>query len=1294
MLEFFNSSQFMPHGMCLLWRKDLLTLHVLSDTLIALAYFSIPIALLIYVRRRPNFQFGKVAVMFAAFILLCGLTHVVAVWTLWNPDYALQGLLKGATAIVSVATAIMLFPLLPKLLAMPTLNDLNEANANLAAKIQESADAERRYRDLADSLEQQVAQRTQGLQESLTRRLESEYRFRGAFDNARSGKAIGDLDGNWLRVNQALCRMLGYDEDELLALGWMNVTHPDDRVETDTRAENLLTDETDAYTHSKRYVRKDGQTLEALVDVSLVRDDTDGKPLFYVSEVQDLTEIVGLEAAVQHSEARAKALIETALDAIFELDGDGMILSCNPAATAMTTRTTTDLIGRPIAELFVDDKGENIGWQRLLENGGSGDPDQPGVGVYVKRGDGSRIPVGSQFWRSEFEGGVIHNAIVRDVSDRIAAERALRRAHEELRFQMANSPLAVIQWDTDFQIKYWSPAAERVFGWTSDEAIDHARGDWNFVHEDDRDGVHASFAELVSGRVLRNHAINRNYRRDGTVIDCEWYNSVRIDEDGNITSVLSFVEDVSDRMEAQGALMRSEANKKAMLETAADGIISLDPSGRILSCNPATEEIFGYLPEELIGRDAKILVPRRYRVSPTQYLENLKHSKVRGASGHETVGLRKNGDEFPMEISISEIVSEDEHTYTSFVRDISERKRFEKEILEGNELLQRQDWLQSGLTALNRSLQGDPSVADVGEFTLDFLCAYLGAEVGTIYLPSETASLTAIARFGAAETDTDSFARLPISDIAARAAKYQYPVFVESTDENTHMKIHSAFGEIALRYCVAFPVVREERLGAVIELAAINALHPNHVRLLEFIEDTLAVALSSASDRERLKELLRESREQALELKRRATELDTVNQNLLDRGAALEEKNVELEAAKDEIEQKARAVEQANRYKSEFLANMSHELRTPLNSMLVLSQSLADNTSQSLSEDDVECARVINRSSENLLTLINDILDLSKVEAGMLSLHLAPVRVGDMIDALRDQFAPIARNKNLGFEVLCAPTDENATVITDSLRLQQILRNLLSNAFKFTDTGRVTLEAGSQDIESFRFRVSDTGIGIPQQAQTQIFEAFQQVDGTMQRRYEGTGLGLSISRELGRLLDAQLDFESAPGRGSTFSLLIPVNHSRYIDGESETFDSEWLAPDPRLNAPVENEAVQVLAGVRILIVTHNYRESFTLSRNLSDRGAQVEIADRVPKATAALDQEDFEFALLDVCDPECEEIEQFLQLAQARNVHVVAFRTGDLPDEGLPGGLARTLGEPLGTDELLETLATSPIAAA
>ena len=1291
MFEFFDSSQFMSHGMCLLWRMDLLALHVVSDALIALAYFSIPIAVLLYVRRRPDFQFGKVAVMFAAFILLCGLTHIVSIWTFWNPDYALQGLIKGATALVSVATAVVLFPLLPKLLAMPTLDELNATNAKLAQEIRGHADSERRYRDLADTLEQQVRERTQGLQETLQRHLESEYRFRGAFDNARSGKAIGDVDGKWVRVNQSLCRMLGYEQEELLALGWLAVTHPDDRVESNLRANSLLNDDSNSYTQSKRYVTKDGRTLHALVDISLVKDDTDGTPLFYISEVQDLTEMVGLEAAVQHSEARAQALIDTARDAIFELDSNGVIRACNPAANAMTTLTVTELIGHPIEALFGDETGAAIDWQRLLVLGGSDEASQPEGHLYVRRAEAGRIPVEMQLWRSELGHDTIHHAIVRDVSERIAAERALRRAHEELRFQMANSPLAVIQWGDNFTIDYWSPAAERVFGWSSEEAVVSAANGWNFVYEEDHEKVVALYEDLTSGKIARARAINRNYRRDGTVIHCEWHNSVRVDEDGNITSVLSFVEDITDRVEAHGALLRSEAHQKAILENAVDSIMSLDPGGLILSCNPATEEIFGYTADELLGRDARMLVPMRYRIGPGEYLEQLQRSKSPAKNAHELAGLRKSGEEFAMEISIREIVSEGQRTYTSFVRDISDRKKFEKEILEGNELLQRQDWLQSGLTALSRTLQGDPSVANVGEFSLDFLCEYLSAEMGALYIPAGTGPLVAVARFGAVDANLE---RLPPSDIAARAAKQREPVFIEVAGENASMKVHAAFGEIPLRYCCAFPVVREDRLAAVVELGTISGLHPNHVRFLEFIEDTLAVALSSASDRERLKELLRESREQALELKRRTQELNTVNQNLVDRGTALEEKNLELEAAKHEIEQKARAVEQANHYKSEFLANMSHELRTPLNSMLVLSQSLAENSSQSLTDDDVECARVINRSSENLLALINDILDLSKVEAGMLSLHLAPTSVGGVISALRDQFAPIARAKGLGFEIVCKQTDEHVSVTTDSMRLQQILRNLLSNAFKFTETGQVVLEAGSHDDELFRFRISDTGIGIPEHAQEQIFTAFQQIDGTIQRRYSGTGLGLSISRELGRLLEARFELESAPGKGSTFSVLIPRVHSRFVDGEDETFDSEWLAPGSQLSAPADDESARVLAEFRILIVTRDYRESFTLSRNLSDRGAGVEISDRIPKAAATLERENFDIALLDVCDPACGEIEEFLRVAHARSVRVIAFHTRELPDGELPDGIKRALGQPLDAEALLDTLVASPIAAA
>jgi two-component system chemotaxis sensor kinase CheA len=293
-----------------------------------------------------------------------------------------------------------------------------------------------------------------------------------------------------------------------------------------------------------------------------------------------------------------------------------------------------------------------------------------------------------------------------------------------------------------------------------------------------------------------------------------------------------------------------------------------------------------------------------------------------------------------------------------------------------------------------------------------------------------------------------------------------------------------------------------------------------------------------------------------------------------------------------------------------------------------LSRTLADNALNSLSPEDADCARVINKSGENLLALINDILDLSKVEAGKLSLEMSSTRVGDIAAQLSEQFEPIARTRGLEFVVKCP--DPDVVLITDAMRLQQILRNLLGNAFKFTDRGCVTLSVRNLGDAGAEFRVSDTGIGISKQAQKRIFDAFSQVDGTTRRRYEGTGLGLSISNELARLLNADLNVESKLGFGSEFVVVVPSVHPQHAQSDNGIIESNWIAATLGTETAHDPDDVPLtLEGFSVLVVEPDYRQSFALSRVLSEHGVDVSIADTCRLAAEMLEARQFDAILLD-----------------------------------------------------------------
>ncbi|MFE6225342.1 HAMP domain-containing protein [Streptomyces sp. NPDC057854] len=530
---------------------------------------------------------------------------------------------------------------------------------------------------------------------------------------------------------------------------------------------------------------------------------------------------------------------------------------------------------------------------------------------------------------------------------------------------------------------------------------------------------------------------------------------------------------------------------------------------------------------------------------------------------------------------------------------------------------QEQDWLKSSLARMSALMQGHRDLAAVAELVMDELTPLVGAQYGAFYLAEEGADgveLGLVGSYGRPAGDQHRVRFRLGESLVGQAARSRRTIAADDVPAD-YATISSGLGSTSRGSLVVLPVVVEEQVLGVIELMSFTPFTSVHRDFLEQLMETVGVNLNTIVANARTDELLDESQRLAGELRSRTEELQVRQEELQRSNAELEEKaallatqnrdieakNLQIEQARQELEDRAQQLALASTYKSEFLANMSHELRTPLNSLLILAQLLAQNPTRNLTAKQVEYAGIIHSAGSDLLQLINDILDLSKVEAGKMDLNPERVPLRKLLDYVEATFRPLTSQKSLAFAVSTAsgvPDD----LVTDDTRLRQVLRNLLSNAVKFTEHGRVELRiepASDDELPAFAlrggaddelppsalrggpvvaFRVTDTGIGIAPENLEAIFGAFQQADGTTNRKYGGTGLGLSISREIAHLLGGALTVTSVPGEGSTFTLYLPVSRTDFTEQPEPAALPADPSAAPAVPAPARGGALTAPPG--------------------------------------------------------------------------------------------------------------------
>lgn len=610
-----------------------------------------------------------------------------------------------------------------------------------------------------------------------------------------------------------------------------------------------------------------------------------------------------------------------------------------------------------------------------------------------------------------------------------------------------------------------------------------------------------------------------------------------------------------------------------VIQDSNDAITFQDLEGNILAWNRGAELMYGYSQAEALNMNIVDTVPTEYQAEAREFLASLKRGEL--VPNLETKRKTKDGRIVDIWLTNTKL-TDDKGKLTGIAtteRDITERKHAEASLREKAREL---EFLREGQITLSDKMRGEQDVSDLGQSVLSHLAPFLNAQMGAFYYVTEYKTLKRVSGYAYSKLDDQEKTIEFGEGLVGQAALEKRQILLEKLPLHYFGKIHSDLGESSPRSLLLAPVFYEGKVNGVIELASFTSFSEHQKTFLGHVSENIGIAINTSVSRKKQQELLEKSQSLTEELQTQQAELKATNDVLEEQSRALQESQTKLKNQQSELEQtneqlgeKTQALEQqrdilnennealskaqtlleersdevqrASQYKSEFLANMSHELRTPLNSSLILAKLLADNAGGNLTQEQVQYALSISSAGNDLLSLINDILDLSKVEAGKLEIRPESVFLPKFLKSLESAFQPLATEKKLQFQVKIDPGVPE-TMLTDRQRLEQILKNLLSNAFKFTDIGQITLHVSRNSDGRFSFAVIDTGIGIQRAQQEVIFEAFRQADGTTNRKYGGTGLGLSISRDLARLLGGSVEVESVPGDGSRFILLLPETY--------------------------------------------------------------------------------------------------------------------------------------------------------
>jgi len=647
------------------------------------------------------------------------------------------------------------------------------------------------------------------------------------------------------------------------------------------------------------------------------------------------------------------------------------------------------------------------------------------------------------------------------------------------------------------------------------------------------------------------------------------------------------------------------------------------------------------------------------------------------------------------------------------------------------ESVEKREWLQTNTADIVKKYQGISAITGLAEIFLSEVAQKTEASLGAFYVREEMEDQILFVKKAAFADEDDHVGRNSFKigqGLIGQCALEKKILFYDNIPQDYRL-IRTGLTEVKPQNILLVPIIFEDQVVAVVELATMASFTDLQQELVKQVIENFGLTINSVLGRMEIVRLLNESRAMTEELQVQSEELQTqseelqmqteeltiINEQLEERTKEAESKSRELERAKKELEETAEQLILNSNYKSEFLANMSHELRTPLNSILILSEMLAENSHNNLTDEEAEFAKVIHSSGEDLLTLINDILDLSKVEAGKLDIIFDEVNMHEIPTQMEHTFAPVATKKNLNFQILKAD-DVVDIFYTDEKRFHQILKNLLSNAFKFTERGSITLTiqqltqqqltSNMQEISAdwLEITVSDTGIGIPKNKHQLIFESFQQADGATVRKYGGTGLGLSICKEFAKLLGGWITLQSEEGQGSSFTLTIPSLPNGIEEEQCQKLAMNEVAvtaaeevmlieEQPQEKEKVSQHEVEVFQGKNILIVDDDNRNIYALKTTLEKRGMNILVAkDGLECIEIMQANHNVDLILMDIMMPIMDGYEAMSIIRQQMkqtDLPIIALTAKAMKndrDKALQAGASDYISKPLNLDQLLSVL--------